>query len=308
VLVWGLHLLAVGRALPALGRVGRPRAAEARPILALGGWMTVSNVVSPLMTSLDRFAVGAVLSMEAVAHYTTASEAVMRLWIVTAVVLPVFFPAIAAALHADPRRAARLFDQGARLTLSLAVPGALVLSAFAPEWIRLWVGPEIVGPAAPLAQGLASAVVVNVAGQIAYTLLQAAGRADLTGRLHVAELAPYAGLLWWLLHARGAAGVVIAWTVRVVVDTVVLVAVARRAVPSADGALRRAALVSAVAAAATAVPLLLPSLAARAAYAGVTLAAFAGYGWRVMADADDRATLVRAVRSLTPARRRAELT
>ena len=38
--------------------------------------MTVSNVVSPLMSSLDRFVVGAVLSMTAVAYYATAYEAV----------------------------------------------------------------------------------------------------------------------------------------------------------------------------------------------------------------------------------------
>ena len=45
--------------------------------------MTVSNIVSPLMNSADRFLIGAILSMTAVAYYVTPYEVVTKLWIIT---------------------------------------------------------------------------------------------------------------------------------------------------------------------------------------------------------------------------------
>jgi O-antigen/teichoic acid export membrane protein len=48
--------------------------AMVRPLLKFGGWMTVSNVISPLTVSLDRFLIGALISMTAVAYYSTSWE------------------------------------------------------------------------------------------------------------------------------------------------------------------------------------------------------------------------------------------
>jgi O-antigen/teichoic acid export membrane protein len=201
--------------------------------------MTVSNVVSPLMYSLDRFAVAAVLSVAAVSYYATAYEAVTRLWVVTSVLLPVLFPALGVAFQRDRAHAARLLDRGARVALGAVFPAALALAAFAPEWLTVWLGADFGANAAVLAQGLAAAVFVNVAGQMAYTVLQASGRADVTGRLHLLELLPYLGALWALLRGAGTTGVVIAWGLRVLVDSAVLLRVAARVQPDCAAALRR---------------------------------------------------------------------
>ena len=82
-LVLAAHVVALRRVQPTLGALHRPRVRHLRPLVTLGGWMTVSNVVSPLMSSLDRFVVGAVLSVQAVAYYATSYEAVTRLWSVS---------------------------------------------------------------------------------------------------------------------------------------------------------------------------------------------------------------------------------
>ena len=269
---------------------------EIRPLLAVGGWMTVSNVVSPLMVSLDRFVVGGVLSLAAVAHYATAYEAVTRLWLIPTVLLSVLFPALSATARMAPQRAAALFDRGARATLLAAVPAALAASAFAPEWLRAWVGPEFAAPTAALAQGLAAAVLVNIAGHLAFALVQAHGRADVTGRLHLAEVVPYAAALWFALHAFGAVGVVAAWGLRVTVDTGALLLAAARLAPAAGAALRRLALVTAAAACAALVPIALHGGAARAGAFAASLALFGAYAWRALVLPDERALVLAASR------------
>jgi O-antigen/teichoic acid export membrane protein len=258
--------------------------------------MTVSNVISPLMSSLDRFVVGAVLSMTAVAYYATAYEAVTRLWTVTSVLLPVLFPAIALVVERDPRYAGELVDRGMRACLLAAFPLAFLLGVFAPEWLRIWVGPQFALHATTLARGLAAAVLVNVAGQVAYTVIQAAGRADITGRLHLAELLPYAALLWWLLHALGVLGVVVAWGGRVAVDTAVLLVYAGLVVPEARRAARRGALLVGAGAPLILASVAMPSLGARALYSAAVLGGFAVLGWTRMLREGERAQLAALLR------------
>src|SRR5205814_9252816 len=52
-----------------------------RPLFSFGGWMTVSNVVSPIMVYVDRFLIGSILSIVAVAYYATPYEVATKLLI-----------------------------------------------------------------------------------------------------------------------------------------------------------------------------------------------------------------------------------
>ena len=58
--------------------------AEVREILGFGGWMMVSNLVSPLMVFADRFVIAASSVASQLAYYTTPFEVVTRLLVVPA--------------------------------------------------------------------------------------------------------------------------------------------------------------------------------------------------------------------------------
>jgi O-antigen/teichoic acid export membrane protein len=295
--LWWAHVVQCRRAFSPARQPVRPSRGHVRELLGVGSWMTVSNIVSPLMDSMDRFVVSALLSVGAVAYYATAYEAVTRLWIVTSVLLPVLFPALALAVRRDPQQATALLDRGARAALLSVFPAALALISFAPEWMGLWLGPEFARQAAPLAQGLAAAIFVNVAGQMAYTLLQASGRPDVTGKLHLLELLPYLGALYVLLPRFGTLGVVMAWGGRVTVDTAALIWRARRVVPEARAALGRIALLAAVGAPLLLVPAFLTTRVERATYAIALLAGFAVLAWTRLIAADERAMVRGALRA-----------
>ena len=53
-----------------------------RPLISFGGWMTLSNLISPLMVYADRFLIGGMISAAAVAYYATPYEIATRLWII----------------------------------------------------------------------------------------------------------------------------------------------------------------------------------------------------------------------------------
>ena len=54
------------RVMPALPRQLKWKFRNLRPLLQFGGWMTVSNVVSPLMFTMDRFLIATLISVGAV--------------------------------------------------------------------------------------------------------------------------------------------------------------------------------------------------------------------------------------------------
>jgi O-antigen/teichoic acid export membrane protein len=294
-LVFAAHAVVVGRAFPRLRRPRPVRRADVARLWRVAGWMTVSSVVSPVLVSADRFVVGAVLPVAAVAHYATASEVATKMWLFSAALLPVLFPAIAATLVREPARAAALFDRGVRATVLVLAPAALVLVLFAREGLALWVGAAFAREAAPVLQWLAIAVFANTVAQVPYAVVQGAGRADIAGRLHLVELPLYAGLLWALLPEAGLEGVAIAWLARMVGDGLALLAATARVLPAARDAARRAAVAMLGTVVVLAGCTLLSGLWARVAVALVVLPAVALVGWARLVTPDER-TLLRQLR------------
>ncbi len=68
------------------------RAVLAR-LLRYGAWVTVSNVTGPLLLYADRFAIGALLSVAALAYYTGPADMLNRTLVIPASLGSTLFPA-----------------------------------------------------------------------------------------------------------------------------------------------------------------------------------------------------------------------
>lgn len=199
-----------------------PESSFIRPLLSFGGWLTVTNIVSPLMTYLDRFFIGALLTMTAVAYYVTPYEVLSRVEMLPHAVMGVLFPAMAAASAGNRKRLVELYAGSARVLLLLMLPITATFFLLAPEGLEVWLGTEFRNTSAPVMQWLAVGWMVNALARPPFTVLQSIGRPDLVAKTHLAELIPYLLTIWVLTERFGIAGAAAAWTLRVLVDTVVL--------------------------------------------------------------------------------------
>jgi O-antigen/teichoic acid export membrane protein len=286
-LTWAAHLALCLRVFPALRDGLALDAALASPLLRLGGWMTVTNVVGPLMVYLDRFLIGGLVTLAAVAHYATPYEIVTKLLLVPSAIAQVLFPAFSASLVGDRPRAALLFDRGVKSVFLSLFPVVLVLVTLAPELLRLWLGNEFARESARVLQWLAVGVFINGLAQVPFALVQGAGRPELTARLHLLELPFYLAAVWWLIRTRGVEGAAIAWTVRAAVDAAVLLVVAERTVPAPPTAKWRAGAFAA-ALAACGLGSLADGALAKALFLTTALAAFAVLSWALVLTTDER--------------------
>jgi O-antigen/teichoic acid export membrane protein len=193
--------------------------------------MTVSNVISPLLVTVDRFLIGGLVSMTAVAYYTTPYEVVTKLLTFPASLTGVMFPAFSASFTEDGEHAAVLFRRSVK-SLSLAFfPIMLCTVALAQDVLKLWLGTEFAQHSYRVLQYLAVGVLVNSLAFVPFTLLQGVGRPDQTAALHLIELLPYLGLLWWMIRSYGPEGAAIAWSARVSFDALFLFVLAGRFLP-----------------------------------------------------------------------------
>lgn len=299
-LTWLAHLLVCLRHYPYLRHAPHVRWSTAGPLLRYGGWMTVSNVISPIMAYLDRFVVAAILPLAAVAHYVTPYEIVTKLSVLPMAIVGAHFPAFASTFARDRDRTAVLFARTLRAILLLMFPVLLVIVLFAREGLTAWVGAEFASASTPVLQWLAAGIFVNSLAQAPFAVLQGTGRPDVTGRLHLAELPIYLVTLFWLVHRFGIVGVAVAWTIRATVDAVALLVLAERQVPGAARRFNAGALVAVLVLVVLWAGTLLTTVAAKAVYLVVVLVVFALAGWTQVVDAVERDSLRRLARVALP--------
>jgi O-antigen/teichoic acid export membrane protein len=235
------------------------------------------------------------ISVAAVTYYSVPYNVVTKLWIVPSAMVGVLFPAFASALTLDRARAAALFDRGVKYILLAVFPATLLMAAFAPEALALWLGADFASQSAGVTRLLAVGVFVNCQGHLPYALVQAMDRPDLTAKFHLAQVPIYFLMLWVMVPRLGIAGVAMAWTARVVTDTIVLFIAAGWLLPEIQPQIGRAALIAAGALVAIGLAVMPPALIVRAATVAVILCAFALLAMR-MVGRGERATLLANLR------------
>ncbi len=216
-----------------------------RELLGFGGWITLSNLISPLMAQLDKLVVGAMVSLSLLPFYSVPSDLVNRFSFAPVAMVGVFFPAFAATWASGRRDLLpHMYADAGNAMCAALFPAALCLYVFAPEGLSLWMGRDFSAQAAPLLRWLAIGLLVNGLARIPHALLQAMGRPATTAKLHLSELPIYALGLWLLLSHFGVLGAAIAWTGRMILDLFLLVFCANAAIPALAG--KSAALIARV--------------------------------------------------------------
>lgn len=211
-------LVAVWRGLP-LVRAPLFAGNKVRGLFVYGGWVTVSNVVSPILTTLDRMIIGILLNAQAVAFYAVPLSLVSRLQILPTALSSGLFPRMASSSQevSDQLAQRSVIALSAVLTI-FAVVGMVAL----PLFLQVWISPAFAHHAAVTGMILMMGAWINGIAFIPHGLLQAQNRPDLTAKFHLVELVPFLLVLWGGIHWFGLEGAAMAWTLRVGSDAALL--------------------------------------------------------------------------------------
>lgn len=179
-------------------RAQQPSWPQARELLGAGGWMTVSNVVSPIMTNLDRLFISAQISPAAAALHVTPYELGTKTLLLAGSIANATFPEFATHNGLDTRSGERkrYFWRAMLLTSAAALLPALILFAFPKEILTLWISHEFAdGVSTDILRVLAIGIFANGVAYIPFAFVQGIGRSDVAAKFHLVELAVFSRLV-----------------------------------------------------------------------------------------------------------------
>jgi O-antigen/teichoic acid export membrane protein len=224
----------------------------ARNLIGYGAWVTVTALIAPMLDTFDQMLIGRMMGPVAVAHYAVPMNLSVRSQVLATALARTLFPRMSRADKDSADRMARHATISLAYAFGAVCSGAIVVCG---PFLRLWVGADFAGSAAPVAQILILGAWANGVGFIPYSQLQAQGRPDVTAKIHAAEIVPFVLGLWLLIHWGGLRGAAWAWTLRTSGDCLALLVFARYLRGSFRRALPALGLMLAAFAVASAVPM-----------------------------------------------------
>lgn len=192
------------------------------PLLKIGGWMTVSNTISPLLVYLDRFIIGGILTVTALAYYSTPYELITKLLVIPVAIVGVLFPAFSASHQSNINYTKVLYLNSLKYLNIIFFPITFLFVAFSKTILTIWINIDFASHSNLVLQILAIGVFINALSHIPSVLLQAVGRPDLTAKFHLLEAPIYIAILYGSLYYFGITGAAFAWSIRSLIDAILL--------------------------------------------------------------------------------------
>jgi O-antigen/teichoic acid export membrane protein len=234
----GATFYVAGRILPSLhslaairegGVLHRLRFAE---MLRFGGWVSVSTAFGPLLLYFDRWVISTLRGVAALPLYMVPFQLLWSLSMIPASLSATLFPAFSmmeASTSWD--RLERMFIQAHRYLLIGLIPILFTLFVWAPELLRLWIDADFAALAATPFRILIVGFGVGLFAPLSGALLQGTGRPDILAKIYMVELPFNVLITIFLVRQYGIVGAAVSYSLRTVVETMILWIVIYRVFP-----------------------------------------------------------------------------
>jgi O-antigen/teichoic acid export membrane protein len=295
VAAWSIYLYYCMQTVPFLTVSPRISRRVIRPLVTFGGWISLCNITDPLFLYSDRLILGVMVSMSAVAYYSTPFDMVIRLWVIPDALNSALFPAYASSMKRNGRRATELIEKAGHYLFPVIFLPVLAVALFARQILSVWIDPNFAANGATVLQWLTAGVLFTSFARIPWTLL-VAHRPDYPAKLVLFEAPAYLATLYALIRLYGPTGAAIAWTCRGAFNCAVLHAMTLYTLPAAVRAIRKNASMLAMGALALAgTAIVPPAICARLAYLLLVSIAAGSATWFGVMSVNERRSLVPAL-------------
>ncbi|AEC21701.1 polysaccharide biosynthesis protein [Pusillimonas sp. T7-7] len=225
--------VSASRRLPAGWRVVSLQSSSLKALLSQGGWMTVSNLIGPLVLTVDRFVIASLVAAGVVAYYTVPVDVMVRLLIVPSALAGALFPKLTSVLQYSRLEAAALYSQSLKAITIVMVPICLVMAAGSYWGLALWIDAEFAARSWTIASILSVGILCNSIAFVPFSTIQAGGAARVTALVNISVVCLYIPVLLVLVYKYGVVGAAIAWVFRAAIDMILLLYFARRLINTA---------------------------------------------------------------------------
>ena len=223
---------------------GRPviNVVHLKAMLSYGGWVSVMTVLGPLLVTIDRFLIAALSGAKAVTAYTVPYDLVSRAMVIPGSLSSALFPRLALA---SPAAASALAERATAALVAVMTPIVIVGTFAAQPFLNVWLGKSFAAASAGVSELILLGVWVNALVFPHHARLMAKGKPRTVVMVYLIQIPIYLLMLWMGLKYWGVFGAAGAWSLRVLIDTSLLLYVNRALLKTLRLAAPYAALVTA---------------------------------------------------------------
>lgn len=186
-----------------------------RELLGYGYYIAVSNLISPIMYTLDRFFVSSIFGSGQVAAYTTPQEIVLRCSTLPNSLSRAMFPML---VKPSISNSPRIEDLHWLISCLICLAASMLIILLRDTAMLLWLGDDFSSLMSDLLAIFALGFFANSVAAIPYANLQARGLAKLTALLHLLELLAFVMAIMMLPKHVGVSGIAAIWSARCIID------------------------------------------------------------------------------------------
>ena len=194
-----------------------------KQLFAFGGWITISNVIYPIMMQSDRLLIGILISATAVATYVIPYEMVIQTLIICGAITTTIFPILSGLAKSDDEKIEKLFSKWLTVSVVVMFMVTSIFLIFANDILKIWLGSSLDGESVAVARILSLGLIPYALGSMYLAIIHAYARPDITAKAHLIEIPIFIVTLYWSLNNYGIIGAAIVWVGRVIVDAFLLV-------------------------------------------------------------------------------------
>lgn len=186
-------------------------------ILNYGGWISVINILNPLIAYFDRFIIISLISATAVTIYITPYELSTKVWIIPGAISSVLYPLLSTDLQNNKNLISKYF-QFEKINTSIVLPILIFIIFFSEQIIDLWLGKGFSDESNLLLSIFSIGVFFSSLGHFPLTLLYSNGDFKNPAILNLIIALLYPIIFYFsLLHYNLIGGVTI-WLFKTIVD------------------------------------------------------------------------------------------
>lgn len=199
-----------------------------RPLIKISFWITIANIVGPLMLYSDRFFISSIISATALTYYATPYEVITKLLLIPNSLATVLFPVFSATEVNNPEVAKSLFNKSVKFTFLTLFPMVFLSMVFSFDAMNIWLGNKFANESFLVLQILSLGVLINALAYIPFNYLQGIGKPKIPAILNLIEFPIYIILLWLFIKMWGINGAALIWTIRIIFDAGILFLISHR--------------------------------------------------------------------------------
>ncbi|WP_290867245.1 oligosaccharide flippase family protein [Aquabacterium sp.] len=200
-------------------------AIQFRNLFRFGGWVTLSNITTPILVNADKLMLPSAASLQATGRYNISFSMASMIALIPNSLSTALFPHLTACV--DPQ-SSRAMTARALGSLSIIVtPLVIIGMGFSPLVLHIWLGSDFAESIRACTQLLMLAMWPHALAYVPYVRLHANGQPRTVALIHVTQVLPYLAALAAVLPDYGLSGAAACWAGRSFVDALMLFAAAK---------------------------------------------------------------------------------